>query len=788
MTNDNVSGVEDITLNKTKKHTIDHSNGDQDENDAKRVNVSNPIIEQDGQIAVVSEKDVGIIAYVNPNLTPIEGGIIKQRYSDFHVREIARGGQVCKITSLLPPKEEEGGETLYALFKEQEAEKNDESGQLKKARLTKEDEERKAKQEQHQQERQKTEQQVSEWNVTEEQNDKLLALLGSEGLENLKSLWTQAGKPKSEGRNVRSVNTLPLSDKKQRTEAHHLIREAFNGLLLTEMIECSTGDGSNQSAIQIRWGSGRREQQRQPKQDKRDRPIDDRSLPPYIHFLMQKTNRDSQDALNILARSLGLMHGGGGGGKPVKEISIAGTKDKRGVTVQQVALKRGRRTLDDLWRMANGLHKNVGRQDFRGKGSELINAVSRRGDRGIRIAHLRYADDQLHLGQLEGNEFEIVLRNVKVNDRATIDAAMDVLKTSGFINYYGMQRFGTSTISTHKIGIALLKGDYKAAVELIMSPRQGDPEAAQQAREAYIQGRFDDCLSLFPNFYVGERSIVSRMKADRHLFPKDQNPSSSSNIDWKKYFSALPRSLRTMYVHAFQSYIWNSIATERVRTFGLQAPMIGDLVWLKGEEDNGEIVNGDEGEDEDARLNAIVIGTATENGFGRKKVKLVENEADLQQYTIHDVMIPSPGSQVKIPESSWMFATYQSILQKEGIRVEDLENAGRQSPELALTGDYRALLHLPKNVSYDLVRYTDPNVNLVQSDEDQILGLEKPPTPVRFEDPIDPTKPSFVALILRFTLGVSAYATMAIREILKQETSSNHQKELTMRGEDQLRK
>lgn len=776
--------VEDISL--SKKHTIEHVNDNEEQHRAKRINAAKSTIE-DEQVAAVSEKDVGIIAYVNPDLQPIEGGIIKQRYSDFHVREVARGGQVCRITSLQPPKEEEGGGTLYALYKEQEAEKNDESGQLKRSRLAKEEEDKKARQSQFQQEKQQTSEQTSGWNVNEEQNVKLLALLGADGLETLKSLWAQGPKPKEEGRDARYVNTLPLTDKQQRTEAHQLIREAFNSLLLTEITEVKAEDGTSQNAIRIRWGSGRPEQRRAPKQDKREKPNDDK-LPPYIHFLMQKTNRDSQDALNILARSLGLMHGGIGGGKPVKDISVAGTKDKRGITVQQVALRRGRRTLDDLWKMANGLHRNVGRPDFRGKGQELINAVSRRGDRGIRISHLRYADDQLHLGQLEGNEFEIVLRNIKVNDRSTVDAAMNVLKTSGFINYYGMQRFGTNTISTHKIGIALLKGDYKSAVDLIMSPRQGDPENAQQAREAYQQGKFNDFLALIPNFYVGERSIVTRMKADRHAFPQGQNPSSLSNIDWKKYFSALPRSLRTMYVHAFQSYIWNSLATIRAQAFGLQAPIIGDHVWLKGEESYVEIGVGDEEEDEDARLNAVLNGTANSNGFGRKQVKIIENEADLSKYTIHDVMIPSPGSQVRIPETSWMFEPYQKILQAEGLKVEDLENAGRQSPELALTGDYRALLHLPKNVSYELVRYTDANVNLVQSDEDKILGLEVPPKAIQFDESIDPATPSFVALILRFTLGVSAYATMAIREILKQETSSNHQRELTMRGEDQVRK
>jgi hypothetical protein len=40
-----------------------------------------------------------------------------------------------------------------------------------------------------------------------------------------------------------------------------------------------------------------------------------------------------------------------------------------------------------------------------------------------------------------------------------------------------------------------------------------------------------------------------------------------------------------------------------------------------------------------------------------------------------------------------------------------------------------------------------------------------------------------LAIVLRLTLGVSAYATMALREVLKQDTSVAHQKELTERSD-----
>ena len=96
--------------------------------------------------------------------------------------------------------------------------------------------------------------------------------------------------------------------------------------------------------------------------------------------------------------------------------------------------------------------------------------------------------------------------------------------------------------------------------------------------------------------------------------------------------------------------------------------------------------------------------------------------------------------------------------------------------DYALAGSYRKIKHHPKALSWTTMRYTDPNVPLAQSDEDAILGLDKPM--------ID-EEGRFLALQIRLTLGTSAYATMALREVTKTETSSYHQTNLTLASEDQ---
>jgi len=105
----------------------------------------------------------------------------------------------------------------------------------------------------------------------------------------------------------------------------------------------------------------------------------------------------------------------------VKDLSVAGTKDKRGVTVQRVSFKRGNKTVEDVWTNVNGISRR--------KSAET--ASKQRGERGIRIADLKYRKASLELGMLKGNAFLITLRYVQFTEsRAALINNAETLRHS----------------------------------------------------------------------------------------------------------------------------------------------------------------------------------------------------------------------------------------------------------------------------------------------------------------------------------------------------------------------
>lgn len=83
---------------------------------------------------------------------------------------------------------------------------------------------------------------------------------------------------------------------------------------------------------------------------------------------------------------------------------------------------------------------------------------------------------------------------------------METLKTQGFINYFGMQRFGTAPIPTHVVGLALLRSDWALAAHLLLRPRDGESDEVALPRLIHLEGKTSEALRLIPRRAVAERA------------------------------------------------------------------------------------------------------------------------------------------------------------------------------------------------------------------------------------------------------------------------------------------
>lgn len=192
-------------------------------------------------------------------------------------------------------------------------------------------------------------------------------------------------------------------------------------------------------------------------------------------------------------------------------------------------------------------------------------------------------------------------------------------------------------------------------------------------------------------------------------------------------FGIIPRNNRLMYIHSYQSYVWNSMVSRRIELYGLK-PVPGDLV-LKG-------------------------ATAT----------YIE-EDDINNYSIHDVVMPLPGFDVIYPKHK-ISEAYREMLAADNLDIDNMRHTIR---DYSLSGAYRKIIIRPQSVSWEVVAYDDPKIPLFNTDVDNLEG--KPP-------PVFASEGRYRALKMDFSLPPSTYATMAIREVLKMDTSIKNQTQL----------
>jgi tRNA pseudouridine13 synthase len=224
-----------------------------------------------------------------------------------------------------------------------------------------------------------------------------------------------------------------------------------------------------------------------------------------------------------------------------KRIGFAGTKDRRGVTTRLFSIRASEEQ------------------------------VSKINLKDVELLEIYTSKKGLDIGTLLGNSFQISIKDLDCSqseaEEITKEVSEKLKMLGGYPNFFGHQRFGSFRPITHVVGKKITEGDFEGAVMAYLgNPQKIEGEEAYLARKTVEEGvSFSDALLKFPKHLGFEKAMLNHLVVNEN--------------DFLGALDALPKNLLMMFVHAYQSFLFNRILSKRIEDDMLSPePQIGDLV------------------------------------------------------------------------------------------------------------------------------------------------------------------------------------------------------------------
>jgi tRNA pseudouridine13 synthase len=350
----------------------------------------------------------------------------------------------------------------------------------------------------------------------------------------------------------------------------------------------------------------------------------------------------------------------------------------------------------------------AGTKDRRAVSERLFSYRGLPPDRPVDVADAEVleayrARDGLALGHHYGNAFGVRLSDIVDEPAAVLERLGEVrrelIALGGFPNLFGLQRFGEVRPVTHLVGRALVRGRPAEAAEIYLTEVTGDTDTlGAEARREYARHR-DPVRALreFPPTFRFEKRLLDHLA-------RGHSP--------ERAIGALSRDLRTLFIHAYQSLLFNRWASRRASAgLSTTVPEAGD--WLLRVGRNGTISSSDPVSVE------------------------ADNLAECREFCERSrAVIAGPLVGYETPRMQGVGGELlESLLEEEGVSRDDWRI--RCSPDLASRGAWRA------------------------------LSVPTPPIALSADPPGAEDATAARGVWLRFSLPKGSYATVLLREFVK---------------------
>ena len=329
---------------------------------------------------------------------------------------------------------------------------------------------------------------------------------------------------------------------------------------------------------------------------------------PFALYRLTKRSQGTPEAIDEILRRWKL---------PRQRVSYGGLKDRHALTTQYVTIKHGPpRTLRE---------------------------------KSLTLEHLGFVPRPFEPKDIAGNRFHIVMRDLTEPEMQQALTALDEARVDGIPNYFDDQRFGSVGFSGEFVARPWCLGDYERTLWLALADANPHDRPDEREQKRILRDQWGDwkaCKAALERSH--RRSIVT------YLVDKP--------TDFRGAVARLRVDLRSLYLAAFQSSLWNRVLA----------------AWVR------QVCRPDQLTDVDLKLGSIPF-------FGALVAE--------QRQQLHELELPLPSARLKL-EPGPVADVVERVLAESGLELRQVRV--KYPRDSFFSKGWRTAIVVPRGISHEL--------------------------------------------------------------------------------------